>query len=145
MKEKEHIPESILKAGKEPPFQLPDSYFDELPGRILDRIPGSEHVNRGPRIARTWMARAAIFIGLIAIGITGMRILGDRSGTIRLSETEITEAIEHFAWDVDDDLLASMVIDSEISLLEETDEGTVEIIQYLSEDEIDLSTLINDF
>ncbi|MFC2116885.1 hypothetical protein ACFLTU_10440, partial [Bacteroidota bacterium] len=70
MKDQEKIPENIQAAGNSLPFVVPELYFENLPGRIQDRLPEAD----GPLFSkvihavRPHLAMAAMFIGLIAVG-----------------------------------------------------------------------------
>ena len=146
MNNQENIPDKIRASGKKLPFVVPDSYFEDLPGRIQDRMPGS----RKPlfasmvRAVRPQLALAAMFVGLIAVGYAGFRMLSNNGNG--MSGDELVEAIEYLDYVFDDDMLISAIIESDIELSPVSfDSQTDEIIQYLSEDEIDFSELLNNF
>ncbi|MCK4751463.1 MAG: hypothetical protein KAT15_30610, partial [Bacteroidales bacterium] len=85
------------------------------------------------------------FIGLIAVGYAGFRAISDRVNDPYLSGEELVEAIEYFGYEFDDDMLISAIIESDIDLsLASTDAATDEIIEYLSEEDIDFNRLLND-
>ncbi len=142
----ENIPDKIQASGKKLPFAVPDSYFENLPGIIQGRLPGSRKpfFTSMVRAVRPQLALAAMFIGLIAVGYAGFRILSNNGNG--LGGDELVEAIEYFGYDFDDEMLISAIIESDIDLSPGPFETqTDEIIQYLSEDEIDFSGLLNDF
>jgi hypothetical protein len=151
MNQPEKIPDSVRAAGKKLPFEVPDQYFDEFPGKIRDRISSDagagESSGRGPvRTLRPWMAAAAVFIGMLAVGYTGFRILAERSGGPYLSGDELIENMEYFSHELDEDLLITAILESDIILADETpDPESDEIIQYLSEDNIDFTGLLNNY
>jgi hypothetical protein len=124
------------------PFEVPESYFEEFPERIQNRLQGSRDT-RVHRI-RPWLAYAAIFVGLITLGYAGFRILKSQESGPRLTSEEINETIEYFAYVIDDEMLISEVLESGIDFSPETSVlQEDEIIQYLSEDEdIDIPTLM---
>ena len=125
---------------------MPDSYFEDLPGSIMDRLPGSRKpfFTSMVRTVQPQLALAAMFIGLIAVGYAGFRILSNNGNG--LGGDELVEAIEYFGYYFDDDILISAIIEYDIDLSPGPFETqTDEIIQYLSEDEIDFSKLLNDF
>jgi hypothetical protein len=142
MNDQEKIPESIRKAGKSLPFKVPESYFEDLQDRIMDRLAEKETPVRRLNTFRSRLALAAMFIGLIAIGVTTFTLIRSNTGTMMLSEEEIDETLEYFAWELDNSMLADAVMESELFLTSESTESSSEdIIQYLSEDEIDFSSL----
>ncbi|MFC2098613.1 hypothetical protein ACFLSP_02595, partial [Bacteroidota bacterium] len=58
---------------------------------------------------------------------------------------EMVETIEYFAYELDNEMLASAIVESDISLeIGSFDSQTEDLIQYLSEDNIDLSELLID-
>jgi hypothetical protein len=134
-------------ALKNLPFTVPESYFDELPGRIQERLAG----NRGRKrlkphpVFRPSLAIAAMFVGLVAIGYAGFRILSHHGNAPYLSEKELDETMEYFAYDLDDDMLVSTLVESGISLSPKpTDQRTEEIIQVLSQEDLNVNDLISE-
>lgn len=142
MKHQEQIPDKIQAAGKDLPFVVPDSYFEDLPGRIQAGLPEpriSIFANV-QRAVRPQLAMAAMFIGLIAVGYAGFRIISGNGNP--LDGDELVEVIEYLGYDFDDDLLISAIIESDIRFSPaSSDPQTEEIIHYLSEEDIDFSEL----
>ncbi len=143
MAKQENIPDAIRTAGKKLPFEVPDSYFEYLPSRVVDRL-DEERVPRTRTFSRV-LAMAAVFVGLLAVGYAGFRIVSPRENLPLLSEKELNETMEHLAWEMDEDMLVSAVLESDVILAPESSDATDEIIQYLSEEDIDFSDLLNDF
>lgn len=144
----EHIPDKLGTHGKELPFTVPDSYFDDLPGRIKNRLAESGQPKRQTivRTIRPRLAIAAMFIGFITLGYAGFRLLSERADALYMSEKELVEAMEYFVYDLDEDMLISAFIESGTVLSDESpDAQTEELIQYLSEEDIDLNGLMNDY
>ena len=145
MNTQEQIPESIKASGRKLPFTVPDTYFNEFPGKIQARLSQDEKPVIVARFIHSKLAIAAMFIGFLALGYAGIRILLNNGNSDFVSEDLIIETIEYFSYELDNELLASAVIDSDIPLdLESEDSQTEELIQYLSEDDIDFSYLLND-
>lgn len=148
MNTQEHIPDKLGTHGKELPFTVPDSYFDDLPGRIQDRLTESGQPKRQTivRTIRPRLAIAAMFIGFITLGYAGFRLLSERADALYMSEKELVEVMEYFVYDLDEDMLISAYIESGIVLSDDSpDAQTEELIQYLSEEDIDLNGLMNDY
>jgi hypothetical protein len=148
MNTQEHIPDKLKIHGKELPFVVPGSYFDDLSGRIQDRLSESGQPKRQTivRVIRPRLAIAAMFIGFITLGYAGFRLLSDRADALYMSEKELVEAMEYFVYDLDEDMLISAFIESGTVLSEDSpDAQTEELIQYLSEEDIDLNGLMNDY
>ncbi len=147
MKKQEDIPARIRDSGKNLPFRVPDNYFEELPGRIQERIQGTPSAQPLPQIRklRPALALAAMFIGLIAVGYAGFQLLSDKGNNQYLSGDELFETMEYLVYDFDEELLRAEIIESGISMVPESpDIQTDEIIQVLSEDDIDFTELLED-
>lgn len=148
MKKPEQISELDRSELKRLPFSVPDYYFEELPGRIQERLAGVQERKR-PGILpdfRPALAMAAMFVGLVAIGYAGFRILSHRGQAANLSNKELDETLEYLAYDLDDDMLVSTVVESGISLAPKTgDPRTEEMIQVLSEEDLNANDLITDY
>jgi hypothetical protein len=148
MEKEEKIPDAVRSSGKDLPFKVPESYFETLPGRIRERLPDPAQRQGGTRVRklRPVLAAAAMFIGLIVAGYGGFRILTDRGNQVYLSGDILEESIEYLAYDVDEEMLISALAESGISLSAESyDPQTDEIIQYLSEEEIEYSDIIYNY
>ena len=148
MKKQEPIPEKLRAAGKKLPFTVPDSYFDELPGRIQEKLilsgkPKSH--GKFPAFSPK-LAMAAMFIGLIAVGYAGFRVLSDRGNSAYLRGEELGEAIEYLAYDLDEDILLTTILESDLPLSSQSaNTRTEDIIQYLSEEDINFNDLIDEY
>jgi hypothetical protein len=146
MDKKEHIPEKIRKAGTRLPFEVPESYFDSFPGRLQEKMGTPKEVPvRRLTTVRSRLAIAAGFIGLIAVGYAGLRILSGTGGADYLSNEILDETMEYLAWELDEEMLISAIVESDLSFsTSSSDLGEEEIIQYLSEEDIDITDLLID-
>jgi hypothetical protein len=146
MNTQENIPEKLSASGKKLPFRIPDSYFDELPGRITERLSEKEETISIFRLIRPQLAMAAMFIGLIAVGYAGFRIVSNSGNKSFMSEEEMVETIEYLAYEMDENMLITALMESNITLEpESTEPETDELIKYLSEDKIDFIKLLNEY
>jgi hypothetical protein len=94
---------------------------------------------------RSRFAMAAMFIGLIAVGYAGFRILSKPDEAGYLSNETLDVTMEYLAWELDEELLISAIVESDFSFsTTSSDLGDEEIIQYLSEEDIDISDLMID-
>ena len=147
MKDQEHIPDKIQASGKVLPFKVPDQYFDDLPGRIHDRLSSTVLQPRQSllRTIRPQLAIAAIFVGMIAVGYAGFSILSRKDNSSFLSDKEFAETLEYLAYDIDEDILITAVMESETIMdAEPADPEIDELIEYLSEEKIDFIQLLNE-
>ena len=148
MKDQEHIPDKIKASGKNLPFKVPDTYFEDLPGRIHDRLSSTRMQPRQSplRTIRPQLAIAAMFVGMIAVGYAGFSILSNRENSSFLSNEEFAETLEYLAYDIDEDMLITAVMESGTILdTEPAEPETDELIEYLSEEKIDFSELLNNY
>jgi len=147
MKDQEHIPDKIKASGKDLPFKVPNLYFDDLPGRINDRLSSTWlRPRQSPlKALRPQLAIAAMFVGMIAVGYAGFRILSNGENNYLMSNEEFAETVEYLAYDIDEDMLITAVMESGTILDSEPAEPeTDEIIEYLSEEKIDFIKLLNE-
>ena len=138
------IPDEGLKMNKKLPFTVPENYFEELPLRLQERM--DEGPARMIELVRPRLAYAAMIIVLIAVGYLGIKIIANNSSVNGLTADEIADAIEYYAYDFDDEMLISTIVESDMELFtEETDEETEQFIEYLSEDYIDFADIMIDY
>jgi hypothetical protein len=147
MKAKEKIPEEIPGMSRKIPFGVPDNYFDELPSRIQERVSETPTIStsRVYPVRRT-LALAAMFIGLVTVGYFGLRMILNGRDARMLSGEEVTTAIEYYGYQFDDDMLIAAIIESDIDLgPQDVDNETDEIIEFLSDEEIDFNEILIDY
>ena len=140
------IPDEGLKMNKKLPFTVPENYFEELPLRLQERMDEGPAFTRMIELVRPRLAYAAMIIVLIAVGYLGIKIIANNSSVNGLTADEIADAIEYYAYDFDDEMLISTIVESDMELFtEETDEETEQFIEYLSEDYIDFTDIMIDY
>lgn len=132
-------------------FRVPNNYFDTLSSRISDKVNSKETVELSPRswisILKPNLALVAFFTGLAFIGYFGFNFLNNRNSLEPVSNEIISEFISFYYsgindfdfFDVPDDVI-------EASWLEEYDiTDDSELIDYLMYQEVDISSIINEF
>ena len=140
------IPDEGLKMNKKLPFTVPENYFEELPLRLQERMDEGPAFTRMIELVRPRLAYVAMIIVLIAVGYLGIKIIANNSSVNGLTADEIADAIEYYAYDFDDEMLISTIVESDMELFtEETDEETEQFIEYLSEDYIDFTDIMIDY
>jgi len=142
MEKLENNTEASLPGGDKSPFRVPEQYFEDLPGRIRERI---SHESRPTvRLLAPRLAYAAMIAVLVTVGYLALRNLTGIFPEEGLSADEAEYFIEYYAYEIDDDMLASALTEEEIEYYPEFSETETEaLIEYLSEDYIDFSELIN--
>jgi hypothetical protein len=146
MKAKDNIPDELTGFSRKPPFRVPESYFEELPSRLLDRVSEPEPAVVAKHFpVRRVLAMAAMFIGLVTVGYFGLRLVMNGQPADMLSSEEVSTAIEYYGYEFDDDMLISAIIESDIDLGPSVPDNETEvIIEYLSTEEIDFNALMNE-
>lgn len=125
------------KFKKELPFSVPESYFENFPVRLRDRLeterkpgfPGKTY-----RILRPQLAIAATFAAFIVLSYAIIKFSLDKNRQTE-SAQEYTEIIDYYIYDFDDEsIMAVFTEESNLNYLNHTFEEE-EIINYLSEDD----------
>ena len=129
------------------PFQVPENYFEELPSRILEQIENQRKPSIQRRVDRVFhkFAYAAVFVGLMMAGYFGFRMVRSNSPVNGMTADEISNTIEFLGYEINDDMLISAIIESDIDLSPKmTDAETDAIIQSLSQENLGINDIIND-
>ncbi|PCH91177.1 MAG: hypothetical protein COB85_09420 [Bacteroidetes bacterium] len=148
-KELEDIAPSLSKIDRANPFEVPDNYFDNLPGVVSDRINGhsTPHSSTVRALVIRWTAVAA---SIILIAVLTFVLTNSPEGNINLDLAQLDlDEIEEVLMDqgiyaVEEEELIDMLLDSdEESFLEEINDLD-EIIDYLIDNNIDLTTIVEE-
>ena len=143
MIDKHNIQENILGMNNNAPFSVPDNYFEGLPIRIEERLNEDYSGTRVINMLHNRFAYAAMIAVLIAVGFLGTRYILNNNTYNGLTADEIIDAMEYFGYEFEDEMLISALGDSDVDYYPEfTDDETDQIIEYLSDDYIDLSELM---
>jgi len=147
MKAKENIPEEIPGLSREIPFSVPENYFSVLPSRIQERLSETQTVSISRNsTVRRGLALAAMFIGLVTIGYFGLRMILGGQDDRMLSGEDVSSAIEYYGYQFDDEMLMAAFVESDISQnLQDADNETDVIIEYLSSEEIDFDEMLIEY
>ena len=95
---------------------------------------------------RRALAMAAMFIGLVTVGYFGLRMILSNENANMLTGEELDAAIEYFGYEFDDEMLVAAMVESEMVLgLQDVDSETDAIIEYLSDEDIDITELLMDY
>jgi len=124
------------------PFKVPENYFDELAGKIVRKVSGTD-VKKRVRLyslAKPHLMLAAAMIGFVIISYAGLKlILPDREAGF--PDMNFAEYTELFLYEIDDYLI--------INELKATDSyqfakrlDNEDIIEYLINEDIEYLTII---
>lgn len=132
-------------------FRVPNAYFDSLSSRIIDKINSKETIELSPRswisLVKPHLALVAFFTGVAFIAYFGFSFLKTNKSLEPVSNETITEFISYYysgvneyeLFDVSDDLIPD-TWPEEFDITEDE-----ELIDYLMYQEVDVSSIINEF
>lgn len=149
MKEKENINEFTAKFGKELPYSVPDGYFDSLPFRIQEYCLTQSPVHRKQKVTvwqalKAQMSLAAGFVALAFLAAGAYYVLQPTSNTPSvLSNDDYIEIIQNNIYDFDEESLINEI--QPYRLDDSIQNHNDEMIQYLLDQDIDYTTLIEQY
>ena len=131
-------------------FKVPDGYFENLPGKIMDSVQDNQNeVQESEKrpvfiIIRNQLAIAASFAALFLLAYSAIKIIAPDKSSDNLTENEIFASLESELFELDETVLFNLANNESIESIETNGLTEQEIIDYLIEegDELDLS--IND-
>jgi len=140
------------KIRENDPFRVPEGYFESVREKITERI---EDANKKPpardkvlRILRPALMLAAAMTGLVIISYAGLRMLLPEKGAD--TGIEYAEISDYNLYGIDEATIINFLTEEETEeLLPEQTEGddneSEEIVNYLLDNNIDYSTLLEQF
>ncbi len=145
MKALRKIAPNLWKIKKENIFRVPDGYFEEFPGKMMERITQQEErqqiVHPLRRLFHRPLAVAAAIMVFAILGYLSIRYLMSDGVNQQLSSQEIAEYIEFYTSDLDEGLYYEVL--DEIDVDEPADSGYNEIvIDYLLDQGVDYQSII---
>ena len=126
--------------GKQQPFRVPEGYFTDLPEKIMDQCEREEQKRSVLHIIKPALSLAAMFIGVALVAYFAISVI-DRP-VDQYQQEDIAEA-EYFDQYFNQNELTGTFEDEETGKPEEDGEKTKEYIEYLLNEDIDYTTLIN--
>lgn len=135
------------QASKQNMFDVPENYFQDLPGRILEAVETKIHGK--DKSAGAWdrfkpaFLIAASVLGFMIISYTGLKLLRAEKESDFISSLDAIEYVGFYSHEFEEDLLLENIDMDEtgtVLVLNETDE----IIEYLIQEGIDDLTLYNE-
>ncbi|MFP4557191.1 MAG: hypothetical protein ACLFNU_09995 [Bacteroidales bacterium] len=149
MRELENKETSFLPDGRKAPFVAPSGYFDELPRRIQERCIAEKPINESKKapliqVLKSQLALASGFIGLALLAFLGYYNLKPTDKTtIQLSNDDYIEIVSRNIYDFDETTLMERA--GYNSSNHPDDSLNEEMIQYLLDEDIDYTTLIEQY
>jgi len=139
--------ESNLNQNSQNMFGVPDTYFKDLPDRILKstetRISGEVRIIHSWERFRPALLVAASVLGFIIITYTGQKLFRAEKESNLISRLDAIEYIDFYSQEFGEELLLGN-IDTDFYEDDMTINDTDEIIEYLIQEGIDDLTLYNE-
>jgi len=129
----------ISDIGKQQPFKVPDNYFKDLPERIMERCEKKEQKRSVVQIIKPTISLAAMFIGVALIAYLAIQVIDQPDGETTYQQEDIAEA-EYY----NQNELMEDINSGESKQLKQDSEQTDQYIEYLLNEDIDYTTLINE-
>lgn len=133
----------ISDIGKQQPFIVPDNYFKDLPERIMEQCEKKEQKRSVLQIIKPAISLAAMFIGVALIAYLAIQVIDQPEGETPYQQEDIAEA-EYYDQYYNQDELMEDIHSGEPTQLKEDSEQTDQYIEYLLNEDIDYTTLINE-
>ena len=137
-----------LKDNKQ--FEVPVGYFDSLPDKIMERIHEQDEKQAPKRplfsMVRNQLAIAASFAALFLLAYTAIKLIAPDDASEILTESEIFAALESDIYYLDETYLYTITTaDEQISISDNIKLTDEEIIEYLTEEGMDIDNLYSGF
>jgi len=147
MTKKSKIESQPNQTNEQDMFGVPESYFRDLPGRVLEtieaKIPGEDKSVRAWDRFKPALLVAAAVLGFIILTYTGQKLFRAEKESNLISSLDAIEYIDYYSHEFGEELLLNNIDLDELGsdlVKNETDE----IIEYLVQEGIDEFTLYNE-
>ena len=144
MEDLSKIAPNLSKIKKENSFKVPDNYFDDFPTIIQEKISTKPSFFLSKYLFFIFRPQVIAAFSLIVIFVVSYSVFNSHQKTNMLSSTDLTEYFEQNLSDYDEDLLIDLIVnDPDIDISNNSDKDNDEITDYLINNDIDYSTLVN--
>ncbi len=129
--------------GKRQPFEVPDGYFRDLPDRIMEQCGEREQKKSVVQILKPALSLAAMFIGVAVIAYFAVQFIDQPKEQPTYTQKDIAEA-EYLDQIRDQEELMESINQQDMKAHAQDSEKTQKYIEYLLNEDIDYTTLINE-
>ena len=144
MEDLSKIAPSLSKIKKENSFKVPDNYFDDFPTIIQEKISTKPSFSFSKYLFFIFRPQFIAVFSLIVIFVVSYSIFNSHLKTNTLSSNDVAEYFEQNQSGYDEDLLIDVIVnDPNINISNNSDKDNDEITDYLINNDIDYSTLVN--
>ncbi len=129
-------------------YKVPDRYFDNLPGKLMDSTSADEQLSQTKKQKliklKHIFAYAASFIGIIFISYLGINHLTSNRNNQYISENDAIEYLTLYSSDFDESSIIENIQEMDNKSQSEKEDESETIIHYLIEEGIDEIHLYNE-
>ena len=147
MDELKNIAPNLSNMKKDSPFRVPEDYFDNFAARLENKIQQEnkpQHRSKLYLLRKPYLAVAATFAGLIIMAVTVLRVVETKHTSNGLTNEEIMAYIQDDIYDYDEyTIIENLKPEKSINIKSELNDD--EIIKYLVNDGVDVSTISDEF
>jgi hypothetical protein len=139
--------------NKDNPFIIPEGFFDSFPSRLSEKIHNPESAGIYEKYILTlkpYLAIAALFIGVVIIGIISYNVLHRGNNIQKLKADEMANLINEDVYYLSDESIMEVINLNNAGtgndkFLASEDNITNEVIDYLINEGIDITDIIDAF
>jgi len=135
--------DKLNKIGREQPFRVPENYFRDLPEKVMDKCEQEEQKRSLIHIIKPALSLAAMFIGVALIAYFTLQLLDRPAVQVPSGQQDIAEAEYYDQYYNQNELLEGDQED-EAEATRTGNKKTQKYIEYLLDEDIDYTTLINE-
>ncbi|MCK5822612.1 MAG: hypothetical protein KAG95_01315 [Bacteroidales bacterium] len=142
MEDLSKIAPNLSKIKKENNFNVPDNYFDDFPSIVQERISKKSSTFISKFLFLILKPQFIAAFSIVVIFFVSYSIFNSHKETNILSSNDVAEYFEQNQTDYDENLLIDVIVnDPNIDISNNSDNDV--IIDYLIDNDIDYSTLVN--
>ena len=148
MDELKNMAPNLSKIKKDSPFRVPEGYFDNFADRLNGKIQQEKRPERKGKIhlfGRPYLAIAASFVGFLIITATVFKVVKTKHVSTGLTNEEIIAYIKEDIYDYDEATIIENLKPENSVAPTKTELKDDEIIEYLKNDDVDASTITDEF
>jgi hypothetical protein len=129
--------------GKDQPFRVPEGYFRNLPERIMERCEKQEQKRSFIQVLKPALSLAAMFIGVALLAYFAISVIDRPDDQAPFGQEDIAEAEYYDQYYNQNELLENLP-EEESTRTNRNEKRTQKYIEYLLNEDIDYTTLINE-
>lgn len=144
METRNDISPLLDKLKKSSPYSVPDKYFENLSGRVLDRVRNEKPQRKNLTLLQTIKPYLSLAAGLAFVLVTGYSVMHFYSSHSKvLASNKSNEYLERELSSIDENTIVDFIAkdDAPIETVAVDDKSTTAIIDYLSESNLNVDDI----